>query len=113
MGAPNSAITASPMYLSSVPPSFCTMSVIRVRYSRSLCTTTCGSCFSVKVVKSRMSEKSTVTVRRSPPHESQQQRQRDDGDGLCQLHPHRADDEAPVENVRGHVGVLLDAGVDG
>ena len=70
MGAPNSAITASPMYLSSVPPSFCTMSVIRVRYSRSLCTTTCGSCFSVKVVKSRMSEKSTVTVRSSPPNES-------------------------------------------
>src|SRR5437867_5651196 len=66
MGAPNSAITASPMYLSSVPPSFCTMSVIRVRYSRSLCTTTCGSCFSVKVVKSRMSEKSTVTEKHDP-----------------------------------------------
>ena len=56
------------MYLSSVPPSSITMRVISVRYSRSICTTSCGSFFSVKVVKSRMSEKSTVRLRSSPPN---------------------------------------------
>jgi len=69
IGAPKTAITASPMYLSRVPPSRSTQSVIRVRYSRSV-RTPWGSFRSVKVVKSRMSVKRTVTDRTSPPKRS-------------------------------------------
>ena len=60
----------SPMYLSTVPPCWKTTSVISVRYSRSISATCSGSTFSEIDVKPRMSEKSTVTMRRLDPSET-------------------------------------------
>ena len=51
------ATTASPMYLSSVPPSSCTMSVQAVRYSFMSSTSRAGGIFSEKVENDWMSEK--------------------------------------------------------
>ena len=61
---------ASPMYLSTVPPCRNTASVITVRYSRRNSTTSSGASRSDRVVKPRMSEKSTVRRRRPDCSES-------------------------------------------
>ena len=52
------------MYLSTVPPLRNTISVISVRYSRSISATCSGCSCSDSVVNPRMSENSTVTRRR-------------------------------------------------
>ena len=60
-------MTQSPMYLSTVPPCRNTISVISLRYSRSISATCSGSSRSDSVVNPRLSEKSTVTSRRVEP----------------------------------------------
>ena len=64
---PQTAITASPMNLSSVPRCLKTTSTISPRYSLSCAMNAAGSSAdSVSVVKPRTSEKRMVTQRRSP-----------------------------------------------
>lgn len=70
MGAPQNAITASPMNLSSVPPWRKTVAAIRSRYSFSISTTLSAGSASEMEVKPRMSLKSSVTVARAPPRRS-------------------------------------------
>ncbi len=67
MGAPQSAMTASPMNLSRVPPCSKITSTISVKYSLRNLATASGPMASAIAVKPRMSLNSTVTGRRSPP----------------------------------------------
>ncbi len=57
----------SPMNLSSTPPCSMTAETISPKYSFKKETTSSGSMPSLIEVKPRMSENSTVAVRRSPP----------------------------------------------
>ena len=66
-GAPKNAITASPMYLSSVPRRRKTMSVMGERYSLSRWTRAGGESFSEMPVNPRMSENITVRSISFPP----------------------------------------------
>ena len=66
-GAPNIAMIASPMYLSSEPRCSNTWPVITVKYSFISLTSSSGAIASDSVVKPRMSENSTVSSRFSPP----------------------------------------------
>ena len=63
---PHTAMTASPMNLSSVPSFSKTTATIRVRYSFNCATSFSGSAFSVSVVKPMMSENSIVAGLRTP-----------------------------------------------
>ena len=65
-GAPHSAMIASPMNLSSVPPLRNTISTISVKYSRSRCATSSGAIFSDIEVKPRMSVNMITTSRLLP-----------------------------------------------
>ena len=67
MGAPQSAMIASPMNLSSVPPCSKITSTISVKYSLRSWAIASGPIDSAIAVKPRMSLKSTVVGRRSPP----------------------------------------------
>ena len=66
-GAPQKAMIASPMYLSTVPRNSRTVSLIRSKYSPSSFTSSSGASDSERVVKPAMSEKSVVISSFSPP----------------------------------------------
>ncbi len=66
-GAPQKAMMASPMYLSTVPRCSRTVSLMRSKYSPSAATSWAGSIASDKVVNPAMSEKSVVMTSFSPP----------------------------------------------
>ena len=61
------AITASPINLSSVPSSAIIASTARAKYLFKTSTSCSGDCFSLKVVKPRISAKRTVISCRLPP----------------------------------------------
>ena len=63
---PHTAMTASPMNLSSVPPFSKTTAVMRLKYSLSCLTSASGSAFSVLLVKPTISEKRIVAGMRTP-----------------------------------------------
>ena len=67
IGAPQSAMIASPMNLSSVPPCSKITSTISLKYSVRSRAIASGPIDSAIAVKPRMSLKSTVIGRRSPP----------------------------------------------
>ena len=69
-GMPKAAMMASPMNLSSIPPSRWMQSTMISKYSLSRLTVACGPSSSVSVVKPRMSENSTVAVTLRPPSNS-------------------------------------------
>jgi hypothetical protein len=66
IGAPNSAITPSPVYWLIVPSNRCTSAVIRSKQWSMIWCTSSGSSFSAMVVNPATSAKRTVTWRRSP-----------------------------------------------
>ena len=70
IGMPNSAMIASPMNLSSMPPSAVMQFTMIVKYSLSSATVPWAPSSSVRVVKERMSEKSTVASTLWPPRAS-------------------------------------------
>ncbi len=69
-GRPNTAMIASPMNLSNMPPSFWRQSTIRVKYSFSRPTVPWAPRLSVRVVKLRTSENNTEASLIFPPRTS-------------------------------------------
>ncbi len=66
IGAPNSAMTPSPVYWLIVPSKRWTSAVMRSKQPLMMRWTSSGSSFSARRVKPATSAKSTVTCRRSP-----------------------------------------------
>src|SRR5256885_2249108 len=96
-GAPKKAITASPMYLSSVPRRRKTRSVIGDRYALSRWTRAVGESFSAIPANAREEDRE---------HPRERQRERD----LAEIHREPAPQKAPGEDVLHRVRVDLHAG---